>query len=312
MPHTSASTKVIGYFVPERSDHLIGEIDWTALSHVNIIGISPDTDGNWALGGGREAGVLIPLIKNKNPDIRILATVAGAADIYEDWIEQLNGKSRSTLIAGLMLYLGNSGYDGVDIDLENGAVTPSWEEFILETQAAAKKENLIFTGALAGWDQPNSTRRGAEAFDWINIMSYDEKGPGQHSSIHGTEKAFNYFNLNGRGIPGHRLAIGIPTYGYWFENGEAAAGGEFDYASVVNKNPANADVDQFTENGRTYYYNGRPTVREKVRMAKERNAHIMIFRIGIDAFNEYSIIKEIENSLNDPGREALTSGDAST
>lgn len=110
MPHTSASTKVIGYFVPERSDHLIGEIDWTAFSHVNIIGISPDTDGNWALGGGREAGVLIPLIKSKNPDIRILATVAGAADIYEDWIEQLNGKNRSTLIAGLIRYLGNSGY----------------------------------------------------------------------------------------------------------------------------------------------------------------------------------------------------------
>ena len=159
MPHTSASTKVIGYFVPERSDHLISEIDWTALSHVNIIGISPDTDGNWAWGGGREAGVLIPLIKNKNPDIRILATVAGAADTYEDWIEQLNGKSRSTLIAGLMLYLGNSGYDGVDIDLENGAVTPNWEEFILETQAAAKRETLIFSGALAGWDQPNSTRK---------------------------------------------------------------------------------------------------------------------------------------------------------
>lgn len=96
------------------------------------------------------------------------------------------------------------------------------------------------------------------------------------------------------------MAIGIPTYGYWFaDDGKTA--GDFGYSGVVGKNPAYADVNQFSENGQTWYYNGRPMVRQKVEMGRDWGAHIMIFRIGTDAMNEYSILEEIGRTMNQLG-----------
>ena len=97
------------------------------------------------------------------------------------------------------------------------------------------------------------------------------------------------------------MAIGVATYGYWFaDNGEKAAG-DFGYGGVVAKNPAYADVDEFNENGKTYYYNGRPIVRQKIEMVKDWGTNIMIFRLGTDAMNEYSILKEIGRKMDELG-----------
>ena len=302
----TSTTKVIGYFVPDRSDQMIDQIAWNRLSHVIFMGIDPDSSGTWLLQSGkREASVLIPQIKAKNPNIRILASVRGTDEIVE-WIEQRNGKSRALIISNLVKYLSENGYDGADIDIEGSRITANWENFILETKAALKEKNMIFSGALVGTLQPNATDKGAEAFDWINIMAYDAKGlwnpddPGQHSSIAGTNSAFQYFHGNGAWIDASRLAIGIPTYGYWFaDDGKTA--GDFGYGGVVAKNPAYADVDEFSENGRTYYYNGRPIVRQKVEMVKDWGTNIMIFRLGTDAMNEYSILEEIGRKMDELG-----------
>ena len=294
---TANTTKVIGYFVPDRSKHLIDQIAWKRLSHVIFMGINPDSSGNWYLHNAKgEEGPLMSQIKAKNPKLQIMPSVRGTDEIVE-WIEQKNGKSRALIISNLVKYLSENGYDGADIDIEGSRITANWENFILETQAALKEKNMIFAGALAGWNQPNTTQKGAEAFDWINIMSYDEKGPGQHSSIAGTNSAFQYFHGNGAWIDASRLAIGIPTYGYWFgDDGKTA--GDFGYGGVVAKNPAYADVDEFSENGRTYYYNGRPIVRQKIEMVKDWGTNIMIFRLGTDAMNEYSILEEIGRKMD--------------
>ena len=300
------TTKVIGYFVPDRSERFIDQIAWNRLSHVILMGIDPDSDGNWQLQEGRrKSKALIPLIKAKNPKIRILGSIWGSNEIVK-WIDEEGERKRTKVISNLVSYLSDNGYDGADVDIEGSKITANWENFILETQVALKEKKMIFAGALAGWNQPNTTRKGAEAFDWINIMSYDEKGswrpenPGQHSSIAGTRNAFQYFHGNGAGMDASRLAIGIPTYGYWFaDDGKTA--GDFGYGGVVAKNPAYADVDQFSENGQTWYYNGRPIVRQKVEMVKDWGANIMIFRLGTDAMNEYSILEQIGRSMDELG-----------
>ena len=304
-----SGTKVIGYFVPSYSDYLIDQIAWDRLSHVIFMGIDPDPSGTWQLQAGmRQASVLIPQIKAKNPNIRILGSVWSSKEIVK-WIEEEGGRKRSTVIANLVKYLSDNDYDGADVDLEGSKITPNWENFILEAQDALKKEKMLFAGALAGWFQKNTTRRGAEAFDWINMMSYDATGdwnparPGPHSALSETHKAINYFHrggLEGLRLPGPRMALGIATYGYWFADNKKTAGG-MTYAGAVAKNPAYADIDQFKEPERpakTYYYNGRATVRQKVQIARDSNTNITIFRLGTDAMDEYSILKEIGRSMD--------------
>ena len=131
------TTKVIGYFAVESQD-LIDQIAWDKISHVILIEIVPDFKGNWGLQAGRKASALIPKIRAKNPKIRVLAAITGGKDVYEEWIEQQNGKSRATLISNLVKYLSDNGYEGVDINLEGRIATPNWENFILETKATLK------------------------------------------------------------------------------------------------------------------------------------------------------------------------------
>ena len=301
--------------------------------------IYPDANGDWYMYYSPEGSwndltresmatlepQIIDIIKAKNPNIKILPMVGGNKAMYEDWIEQKNGKTRARVISGLVTYLERVGYDGVDLDLEGAAITPNWEAFVLELKTALKNSsrNFFFSGALAPWYQANTTNKGAQAFDFINIMTYDATGnwnpgnPGQHSSLAFARQGFNYYR--GRGVAADKLAIAIPTYGYWFGGGKA---GGFGYRSAVIWDRANADRDSFKRGGNTYWHNGRPTAKAKVKFAKDNNCHIMLFRLGIDAFDytdaagkkqligQYSMLKHIAKSMEEYGM-TLYSDDSS-
>ena len=296
----ASTTKVIGYLL-SRGDLMLDQIAWDRLSHLILMGITPDSDGIWNLRSGANSSALVQILKAQNPNMRILADVVGGKDTYAEWMDEK--ESRAVIISSLVKYLSDNGYDGANVEIE---ASPNWENFILETKAALKEKNMILSGGLDPKSKPNVTRKGAEAFDWINIFSFNEKGewnpndPGPNSSIAGAKDAFQYFHENGAGIDASNLAIGLPTFGFWFIDGGQGAG-SFAYSGVVSKDPAHADVDEFSEKGRTYYYNGRPTIRKKVEMARDWGSHIMLFRLRTDAMNEYSILKEIGRSMDELG-----------
>ena len=132
-------------------------------------------------------------------------------------------------------------------------------------------------------------------------MSYDGtgtwSGPGQHSSLGMARSGFNLYR--GMQIPAGKLAIGIPTYGYYWGSGSDK--GAFIYKHAVGWDAAYADRDSFTRNGRVHWHNGRPTVREKVKFAKDNGCHLMIFRLDIDASGQYSILNHIAKSMKEFG-----------
>ena len=100
---TANTTKVIGYFVPDRSDQMIDQIAWNRLSHVIFMGIDPDSSGTWQLQSGkRQASVLIPQIKAKNPNIRILGSVWGNDEIVK-WIEEEGAKGNGLQLLRIWL-----------------------------------------------------------------------------------------------------------------------------------------------------------------------------------------------------------------
>ena len=333
---SAGKTKVLGYFVPAwdyvgsypgGKFNRINQIDWSKLSHVMLSIIYPDENGDWYMYYSPEGSWnsltrqsmaaleprIIDIIKAKNPNIKILPMVGGNKAMYEDWVEQKNGKTRAKVISGLVTYLERTGYDGIDLDLEGKAITPSWEAFVLELKAALKNSsrNFFFSGALAPWYQANTTNKGAQAFDLVNIMTYDVPATGKasHSSLSLARNGFNYYRR--RGVTADKLAIAVATYGYAWNPATQKTSG-FGYRSAVIWDRANADRDNFTRGGTTYWHNGRPTARAKVKFAKDNNCHIMVFRLGIDAFDDteaqggnqigkYSILSHIAKSMKEFG-----------
>jgi GH18 family chitinase len=49
------------------------------------------------------------------------------------------------------------------------------------------------------------------------------------------------------------------------------------------------------------YYNGRPTIKSKVKLASEQVSGIMIWELGQDSFSDYSLLKTIHKEYNNLG-----------
>ena len=73
------------------------------------------------------------------------------------------------------------------------------------------------------------------------------------------------------------------------------------FTCVLAMHFANADVDQIGNdpNGYNEYYNGRPTMADKVTLAyNEGLGGMMIWELGQDAFNQYSLLTTIANTVS--------------
>ena len=68
---------------------------------------------------------------------------------------------------------------------------------------------------------------------------------------------------------------------------------------MVASSVSNADRD----NVGNQYYNGRPTIRDKVKLAAETMSGIMIWELGQDSFTEYSLLETIHKKYTDYGVE---------
>ena len=49
------------------------------------------------------------------------------------------------------------------------------------------------------------------------------------------------------------------------------------------------------------FYNGRPTIKSKVKLASEQVSGIMIWELGQDSFSDYSLLKTIHKEYNNLG-----------
>jgi GH18 family chitinase len=183
--------------------------------------------------------------------------------------------------------------DGVDVDLEWDAVTLGYSDFVIELNSALKSKGKGMTAAFPGETRfSNITDEALQTFDFINIMAYDYTGPwnpskpGQHSSYQNAESSVNFWkNI---GVSGDKLTLGVPFYGYDFSNSSNVTA--FTFGEMVSTNNSYSEID----NVGMKYYNGRQTIKSKVKLASEQVSGIMIWELGQDSFSEYSLLKTIQ------------------
>ena len=115
-----------------------------------------------------------------------------------------------------------------------------WKYSAIELKDALKIHSKGISAALPSetkYDNLNSNA--LNALDFINIMSYDFTGPwnpskpGQHSSFYHAQRGINFWK-NTIGIPGEKLTLGVPFYGYDFKNSTTVE--SFKYGSIVASN----------------------------------------------------------------------------
>ncbi len=285
--------KTIGY-LPYYRFQLIDQIDLDKLTHLNLAFANPDQEGNLDI-GGRDIRLIVE--EAHRAGLQVFISLAGGALTSEwkaNWKHLMQVQHRSDFIHKIIEYAQTHNLQGVDMDLEWNDVDELYSPFVLELKDSLNRYGLQMTAALPGaYRYPQISAEALAAFDFINMMVYDLTGswdpdnPGPHSPYFFATTAITYWQE--QGVPPERLTLGVPFYGYDFDapNGVVA----FTYGSMVAKNPDYAFQDQVD----LAYYNGIPMIKSKTELAMREVRGIMIWELGQDAFNEFSLLKAIHD-----------------
>ena len=303
----SDQARVVGYF-PTWRFTLTDKVDFCKLTHVNIAFGNPMVDGTIQLSNPSAISNLEQVIstaKLQNSSIQFYISLAGGVlsdQVANTWKSFLaSSQDRPKLIDKIIEFVLENKLDGVDVDLEWSHVTQGYSNFVIELK---KELSIHGKGMTAAF--PSETKfsqisdQALAVFDFINIMVYDYTGswnpskPGQHSSYNHAERGINYWK-NIVGIAGEKLTLGVPFYGYNFLNSTTVE--SFTYGSMVASNTSNSERDQVGNK----YYNGRPTIASKVKLAAQNLSGIMIWELGQDSFTEYSLLQTIHKTYTDLG-----------
>ena len=301
----SNQARVVGYYTTG-SFPLNDKIQYCKLTHLNIAFANPQTDGTIILPGN--SGDLLKNVmdtaRSQNSNIKIYISIGGGYITDEMWNTYknflANPQDRPILIDKIVSYVLDNGFDGVDVDLEWKYVTTGYSDFVIELRDALKEQSKGISAAY-----PSETRysliteEALNALDFINLMVYDYTGPwnpspGQHSSYNHAKRGIHFWK-NKVGINPSKLTLGVPFYGYDFQNSTTVK--SFTYGSMIDSDISNSEKD----NVGNKYYNGRPTIANKVKLASQNLSGIMIWRLGADSFTEYSLLETIHKTYTDLG-----------
>ena len=292
---------VVGYFPSYRFD-LNNQINYCKITHLNLAFANPDSNGNLIM---PDITSVVNRAKSENPNIKICISIGGGALTTEqanNWSNLIdNPQNIPTIVTKIVEYVLANNLDGVDVDLEWQYVTSGYSNFVINLNTELDKHSKIITAALPGTTKyTNITNNALQVFDFIHIMAYDFKGPwkptdsGQHSSYAHAEQSINFWK-NSIGVSGKKLTLGVPFYGYDFTNSSNVSA--FRFSDMVSLNTSYADID----NVGSKFYNGRPTIRSKVKLASNKVNGIMIWELGQDSFTEYSLLKTIHKEYSNLG-----------
>ena len=299
----STEARVVGYF-PYYRFSLNDKIQYCKVTHLNIAFANPETDGTIVLPGN--SGDLLKNVmdtaRSQNSNIEIYISLAGGAlsdQVSNTWKNFLSSpQDRPILIEKIVSYVLDNGFDGVDVDLEWNHVTAGYSDFVIELRDALKSKSKGITAAYPSETRYSViTQEALNALDFINLMVYDYTGPwnpspGQHSSYNHAKQGINFWK-NIVGINPSKLTLGVPFYGYDFQNSTTVK--SFTYGSMVATDVSNSEKDNVGKK----YYNGRPTIANKVKLASQNLSGIMIWRLGADSFSEYSLLETIHKTYTD-------------
>ncbi|MBQ6569788.1 MAG: Ig-like domain-containing protein, partial [Clostridia bacterium] len=270
--------RVIGYLPSYRSAYF-NSIDYSALTHVILSFINYH---NGTISCGFTDSQIRQIKANCDAnDVKLMIAVGG----WEGFTYSSNpidtAEKRATLINQLMSYVDTYDLDGIDIDIEitDGNFWRYFPDFAseLKTRLGGK----LMTMAVAPWiTEGNVSSSTYNYFDFINLMTYDYS----HDNVAPMSQIYsNISTYSAAGISNDRMVIGVPFYGY---KGNTA----YTYSEIIAMSTSASQMDNY--NGISY--NGMPTIRSKAEYSLDYGG-IMIWEIGQDTFDQYSLLGTIKD-----------------
>lgn len=290
----TAQFRVVGYVPAGRQTPDLTRIQFDRITHLNIAFVNPDSTGR----------LIVPISIDTivetahSHGVKVLASIGGGSH-NPYYAALLKDDKRASLVNQFIQLTIDHDLDGLDIDLENEVIDDNYGAFIKDLLTKLKPLNKLLTAALATWNAQKIPNSALQTFDFISIMSYDQRGPwrpteaGPHSTYEKAIEDLHYWKEK-RNVTPDRINLGVPFYGYVFRNGTA---GSMRYADIAGKFRRAHKKDQLElPEGGTVYYNGKRTIRKKTKLALKQAGGIMIWQLLQDDTGRYSLLKEIDKT----------------
>lgn len=224
---SAQTTWSMGYYFPAATGGIpaLSTIQWSALTHVGMVGGNPNSDGSVTLSSGfsSQAPPLITAAHANGVKVLFVLTNLGNGTNFTGAAASGN---LSTFLANIMSTVNAYGFDGVDIDWEE-----SWNSTEVSNLASGLRARLgtkILTAdnvSVAGCPSGTWTPAMIENLDRIAILTYDLNGSWNSqtwfnsplNSLAGTNLQSVDSDIRAArtcGYPMAKVSIGLPFYGY--------------------------------------------------------------------------------------------------
>lgn len=313
---------VVGYLPRYKGNTLdwLKKTDLNKLTHIVIAFFNPDGDGNIFFdGSSQDLTDTISYCKEKN--VKVLMSIAGGGipkvsePYYKAMLTGANSSTRTDFTSKLSSFMTRYNFDGIDVDIEGNLMTSStytngYGDFISKLRTDLTSKGKLLTAALGSWNHGNYPNSALQLFDYIFLMTYDERGPwswddGNNNSGPIASQTFmqNLLSIyENKGIPKSKLFIGLPFYAYEF-NTKTDGTHKTESLSiheVIKKYWKDNDSVAFDDRTGNAHYNGIDTISSKTRYAINNGyAGVMIWEITHDAMDDikkYSLLSAIHRN----------------
>jgi len=221
---------------PAWGDLPVSAIDYSALTHITHYALLPNRDGTFepqSLQYITDYAASLIRAAHQN-GVKVLLSVAETPS-GGDCARATKPAILAQFISNLMNLVEAYGYDGIDLDWETNVNPRQFTHLVrrLRERLDVRTPKGLLTGAF--WESTPYLARMQDAFDQINVMTYDNCSPAEGFSWHNSA----LYGAGGRKrrtvasrmeqfaarIDRSRLGIGIPFYGYIWTGGAGSPTG---------------------------------------------------------------------------------------
>ncbi len=296
--------KKIAYYMPKNS---ISEIPYKYLTHINYSFAIPAPTGDTLLPLKNDSTLLALVAESHKQKIKVFISIGGWSigdgggedGRFHRMAETESG--RKAFIASTLAFVNKYNLDGVDLDWEypdeNHRSADDFEILCkdLYNQLHAQNKQLTAAVVSAGKKAFGIKEEVYQYMDWLNIMVYDgDYGPEEikHHSPYSMAVRCLDFWLNERKLPAKKCVLGLPFYA---KKGHGNFG--FSYKKLLE-----AGASPLDDYWNGHYYNGKITIANKTKLAKDRKcAGVMVWEMSHDTNDENSLFRVID-TVNKGGK----------
>lgn len=286
--------RLVGY-LPDWAYSVYKNIDFEALTHLNIAFCNPDKNGNISCSiPDMELENII--CKAHENNVKVMAALGGAGGC-DGYLPLINNSNRmNDFNKKIMDYCEKYDFDGIDLDLELNSGHEIWNyygDWVNSLRNLCDERGFELSTASARWLGVKVSADTFSKFDFINVMAYDnDLSKISHADMSYALELLDYFHKQ-KNISKDKLVLGVPFYGRGYNaDGSLDWNSYMPFSKIIASDPQNFYADNY--NG--IAYNGAALIAEKCALSKEYGG-IMIWELTQDAAGEYSLLKLIKEKL---------------